>query len=263
MMKRIDYANMFNLIGSIKIDTDKTIEQAVNDEVNERLKETDPEKKLGFFLLAFLDRATSDNIVKEKRNCWRRQGVENIRQAISENRFNYDGLRRFKEGQGIKETHNEVIGLLENQSTQEFLEYIRHNQNELLEITGVGPKLRDWSITNVTGKEYVIDRHIARVLLRTGIVNGNEFNQGVWQKIRNGKDKSGLSDTQYKKLKEEFSQINFNKIFDEPYVPFKATQYLWYFGRNTCKKTKPECACCCELWKEKLCKYPLTPYNHP
>lgn len=247
---------IFELIGSIKIDTNKTIEQAVNDEVNERLMETNPEKKLGFFLLAFLDRATNDNIVKEKRNCWRRQGVGNIRQAISGNRFDYDGLRFKKE---IKTTH---IKLLEkHQSTGAFLAHICEHPQELLEITGVGPKLRDWSITNVTGNEFVIDRHIARVLLRTGIVNSTDFEQGIWQKIKKGQDKNGLSNKQYKKLKEGFCQLNPELIFKE-YPAFKATQYLWYFGRNICKKNKPECTCCCKLWKAKQCKYPLTSYNH-
>lgn len=242
MTKRIDYANMFKLVGSIKIDTDKTIEQAVNDEVNERLKETDPEKKLGFFLLAFLDRATNDNIVKEKRNCWRRQGVEKIRTAIDNNEFDYAGLRFGKE---TKKTHQEIIRLLKKHtSTKAFLAYIYDNPQELLNkqlITGVGPKLRDWSITNIAGNELVIDSHIARVLLKTGIVNG-------------------LTSNQYKKLKEGFGQIKPKQIFKE-YSAFKATQYLWYFGRNICKKTKPECACCCEL--REVCKYPLTPYNHP
>ena len=101
-----NYVQMLELIGSVEIDINKTIEQAVNDEVNERLKGTDTEKKLGFLLLAFLDRATDDNIVKEKRNCWRRQGVGNIRQAIIDNRFDYTGLR-FAEK--IKKTHRDII----------------------------------------------------------------------------------------------------------------------------------------------------------
>lgn len=246
MLKKI-----FELIGSVKIDTNKTIEQAVNSEANERLKESDPEKKLGFFLLAFLDRATNDSMVKEKRNEWKEKGVENVKSAISKNNFCYDKLRFKRE---IKITHKAIIKRLKDfKNTKAFIEHICSNSQELCEIKGVGPKLRDWSITNVTGNEFVVDRHIARVLLRTGIVSGNDFkHDSIWEKIRRGDDKNGLSNKQYEKLKEGFSQLNFDEIFKK-YSPFKSTQYLWYFGRNFCKK-KPECTVC-KLRKEKQCSF--------
>lgn len=248
----VNNKKLFELIGGVVIDKNKTIKEAVNAEVEERLSETrdKPDNQLGFFLLAFLDRATNDSLVKEKRNEWKGKGVENVKSAISKNNFRYDRLRFKKE---IKITHKAIIKRLKDfKNTKAFIEHICNNSQELLEIRGVGSKLRDWSITNVTGNEFVVDRHIARVLLRTGLVNGNDFKQdSIWGKIRKGEDKNGLSNKQYEKLKEGFSQINFDEIFKK-YSPFKSTQYLWYFGRNVCTKKKPECTGC-KLRKEKQC----------
>ena len=83
--------SIFDAVGKEEAST--SIGKLVAEQLRERILATrgNQNKQLGFFLLAFLDRATSDEVVQGIRNSWRGR-EDKIKQAIP-NEFDYQGLR--------------------------------------------------------------------------------------------------------------------------------------------------------------------------
>jgi len=112
----------------------------------------------------------------------------------------------------------------------------RQLRNYLLKLYGVGYKLANWSITNVTGHYFVVDMHIKNVIDHDlkNTLSGVEVKAESAVKIF--ADWFGIlneNQHQYSRI----SQKQFIHIFPDflpsecEYLPFIMTQYLWFHGK--------------------------------
>ena len=109
-------------------------------------------------------------------------------------------------------------------------------RNYLISIWGVDYKLANWSLTNVTGHWFVIDKHIIKVIdkhLRktTGLIQASAKNAD--QIFRKWFGNFNEEEKYYSNL----SQEQFVNAFPDflpnecEYLPFIVTQYLWFYGK--------------------------------
>lgn len=108
----------------------------------------------------------------------------------------------------------------------------------LLSLYGVGPKLSNWSITNITGHWFVIDTNIKKAIkrdLRDFLEDDIDVSFGNADKIF--ECLFGKFDERAKSFG-KFTVDQFMKGFsnfteeDYQYLPFIATQHLWFYGRS-------------------------------
>jgi endonuclease III len=241
-MKSEKIKEIFNLISNIKIEyfvsdycretQEKPIKEHVERQITERLKDaSDSQKNTNFIIALLYDQNSKDKKTQEIRIKFKGKDLlKELRKPIP----NIPDLRYGSRGK----TKLEKLTLFLKQNNIKYINtYFQQNniatvKEAIDNIYGVGPKLRDWSITNVTGKEYVIDTHIARVLYRLSIVLEDEYkrykNFSYYEDVRN----------KFKKISEGcFDGYGY-------YKGFAATQYLWFFGKHICKKNNPSCNEC-------------------
>lgn len=245
---------LFKKIGQVKVEyftsdhcaclTLGKIKEHVDRQIKERFINASVSQKNTNFVIALVyDQASNDDSTQIARI--HHLGTDLIQQL----RENLNTLlnSRFDQSRKIEQ----IKEFLNDKQINSIVDYLSNNEienvrQEIDNIHGVAGKLTDWSITNVTGKELVVDTHIARVLLRTGLHGENiDTNQNPWQAIIQGN--KGMPSNKYALLKGEFrEQINKINEVDIPskyrgFKEFKATQYLWFFGRNICTTKQPRC----------------------
>lgn len=265
-MNKENIQKLFKKIGQMEVEyfssdycvclTRQKIKEHVDRQIKERLINASISQKNTNFIIALIyDAGANDNITQQKRVLFRNDLINKLRfDNISEQ------LKPFKCRDQDRKL-NEIKRFLNVNKIGSIKTYLDNNntgdiRNNIYNIYGVGEKLKDWSITNVTGKELVIDIHIARVLLRTGLAESINTDEHPWKSVIFGN--KNMPSNKYSLLKEKFqNQIDEVDILSEycGFKEFMATQYLWFFGKNVCTKTQPMCE---ECILNKLCKSSLT-----
>jgi len=125
-----------------------------------------------------------------------------------------------------------VIMLLSNLKEETTL------REYLLSLYGVGPKLANWTITNITGHWFVIDTNIKKVIKRdlrnfieddieVSAKNADKIFECLFGKYDEKTEKFGKFSTgQFVKSFPDFAEEYYQ------HLPFIVTQYLWFHGRN-------------------------------
>jgi hypothetical protein len=247
-----------------------SISRHVRKQLLDRILHSSAENKDLYFLTAFLDRNAMDSEVQKFRNkhpnfknlliqCWIESYGEleiattNIKCTIENygtdccNSPTFKEL--YKEAPGPYKLNQiliclKIINELYERNPDKTIAKICSDLNDekalrryLLNIYGVGHKIANWSLTNVTGHWFVIDQHIEKVIKRKlgDTVHGINISNEKADEIFN--NWFGTYNTDYK----EYSNIShelFKYIFpdyisrkDYNCLPFIVTQYLWYYGK--------------------------------
>jgi hypothetical protein len=251
--------------------SENRIADHVRQQLQDRVIKATPDEKDLFFLTAFLDRNALDNYVQDFRKnhpyfkeelvqCWNENST--VLSKVTQNIENT--INRFKNGFEIECTpfmeklYSEVPGksklnqfliclkiikdvykLNKNTNISQTIQNVmqeRHLRKYLLSLYGVGYKLANWSITNVTGHWFVIDMHIEKAIneyLKYALLNEKAKADNA-DKIFSGW--FGILD-EYKHQFSLISQKQFTSIFPNflpsecEYLPFIMTQYLWFHGK--------------------------------
>ena len=251
--------------------SENTITHHVKRQLRERIVNATPDERDLYFLTAFLDRSALDSDVQEFRKnhphlkeelmqCWEedRDTINNITHNIEStvNRFKngfevecgptmekiyLDAPGRFKLNQLLicLRIIKDIYKLNKNMYISQIIPDMnreRQLRNYLLKLYGVGYKLANWSITNVTGHYFVVDMHIKNVIDHDlkNTLSGVEVKAESAVKIF--ADWFGIlneNQHQYSRI----SQKQFIHIFPDflpsecEYLPFIMTQYLWFHGK--------------------------------
>lgn len=222
----MDAKKLFNLIADFKVryfvtdycreEQEKPIKEHVERQIVERLKNaSDKQKNTNFIIALIYDQGSNDSYTQGKRIQFQRADL------LSEFDVSYYKIKPFKCNDQDKKL-KDITKFIKNIKSIE--KYIKQNdiviiKQSINDIYGVGTKLTDWSITNVTGKEYVIDTHIARVLYRLNRLS----------KVSKDEYKRYKNPSYYEVVSNKFKEISrgyFNDFGD--YKGFAATQYLWF-----------------------------------
>lgn len=245
LMHNMNYKALFKQIGDSEIEyfvsdycNDETQRKPINKHVErqiaERLKNADDKQKNTNFIIALIyDQGSSDNYTQQKRIKFQTVDLlEKFRMAC------YDDIKPFKcsdqdrKLQGITNfiISQNIIGSIREHLQRQDIDMATFKES-LKNTYCVANKLTDWSITNVTGEEFVIDSHIARVLYRLAVISECEY--------------KGYKTHYYEDVSDKFKEIS-KGCFDNfgDYKGFAATQYLWFFGKHICKKNNPSCNEC-------------------
>jgi hypothetical protein len=245
---------------------ENTIAHHVREQLQDRIiKATNDEKDL-YFLTAFLDRSALDVDVQHFRinhpyfkeeliQCWNEDNhvltkvTQNIESAIDGfevesptlEKIYQDAPGRFKLNQILVclKIIKEIYSLNKHKSISQIIPDVKKERDlrdYLLRLYGVGYKLANWSITNVTGHWFVIDMHIKNAI--------NEFLKHTLPNVKIHADNAdkifsswfGILDLN----QHQFSRISKNQfislfpdfsITECQYLPFIMTQYLWFHGK--------------------------------
>jgi hypothetical protein len=245
-----------------------TIARHVRTQLLNRVVHAKSENKDLYFLTAFFDRNALDVDVQHFRDtcpdfkhklfqCWEeanlelKQATQNIKQTIAENNFKissptFDELYSILPGRlklnqiliclkifneiYIKNENTNIVDMCGSLTQEKIL------RDRLLKLYGVSYKLANWSLTNVTGHWFVIDKHIENTINNhlsdtVGDINISSINADQifirWFGLFNEEDVS------YSRM----SQSLFKELFpdylrgDYQFLPFIITQYLWFYGK--------------------------------
>ena len=108
----------------------------------------------------------------------------------------------------------------------------------LSSLFGVGPKLKNWTITNITGHWFVIDTNIEEVIKRD---LRNFVEDDIEVTAKNADKIFECLFGKFDEKRKSFGKCTVDKFLksfpnfieeDYQYLPFIATQYLWFYGRN-------------------------------
>lgn len=245
---------------------ENTIADHVRQQLQDRIIRATPYEKDLYFLTAFLDRSALDVDVQNFRKnhpyfkeeliqCWNEDNhvltkvTQNIKSALNGfevesptlEKIYQDAPGRFKLNQIliclkiIKEIyaldkHKSISSIIPNERQERLLmEY-------LLKLHGVGYKLANWSITNVTGHWFVVDIHIKNSIngyLKHTLPNIKVHADDADKIFSNWFGILNENQHQYSLI----SQNQFISIFPDflpsecEYLPFIMTQYLWFHGK--------------------------------
>jgi len=246
----------------------------VKKQLDERIVQSTSAKKDFFFLTALLDRSVRDQDIQHFRNnhpnfkkdlikCWSEANhdlnviIADIKAALEEQAYivkvalkstSFEKLLNTVPGRFNK---NQLLACLkiirdqyqcnENTTILDFLKTIggeRQMKNDLLGVYGLGNKLVNWALTNITGHWFVIDGpHIAPVIK-------GELSQTVPDGVNVSSENADsifenwfgiLDETQRDYTK--FNHEGFTQIFPDfpsntcEFLPFIVTQYLWFYGK--------------------------------
>jgi len=251
-----------------------TIAFHVKKQLDERIVQSTSSKKDFFFLTALLDRSVRDEEIQHFRNnypdfkkdlikCWSEANhdltviLTDIKAALEERvciakvalkSASFEKLINTVPGRFNK---NQLLACLkiirdqyqcnEKTTISDFLKTIggeRRMKEDLLDIYGLGHKLVNWALTNITGHWFVIDGPniapvIKRNLLHTvphGINVTSENADCIFENWFGVLDET-------KRDYRKFNREEFTKIFPDfpsnayEYLPFIVTQYLWFYGK--------------------------------
>jgi hypothetical protein len=251
--------------------TENTITHHVRRQLQDRITSATPDQKDLYFLTALLDRNTLDADVQEFRQnhphfkeeliqCWNEDVnlLTKITQNVASTVETFKKSSQLEFTPTIKKVYSDAPGPYKLNQILVCLKIVKdiYNLNKnlnisqiivdsskerllrdyLLKLYGVGPKLANWSMTNVTGHWFVIDRHIEKEIgnnLKYTISNMEICGENAdkifagWFGILNE------NQHQYGRL----SQKQFIRIFPDflpsecEYLPFIMTQYLWFHGK--------------------------------
>lgn len=251
-----------------------TIAAHVRAQLDERLLKANRDDKDFFFLTALLDRRVEDERIqtfrKDNRNfkkdllrCWKEAeraldratddigkafADADILRAISDQSPTYRALTASIPGEhGI----DQLLACLkiirdrydrnEKVSITDFVRGIKSEseiKGYLRGIRGIGPKLSNWSLTNVTGHWFVIDDPNIKPLIQKELADTIPSELEV-----SAENADAIFECWFGKLNEEkkeyerFSHDQFASSFPDfpfeacEYLPFIATQYLWFYGK--------------------------------
>jgi len=249
-----------------KPEDENTIAWHARRQLIDRVIQASPMEKDLYFLTAFFDRSALDADVQffRKNNphfkeillqCWQEadeiltKATGDIKNALNNfeiesptfKELSYHAPGRFKRNQILicLKIINEIY---ERKHGKTILDIIGSHSQErrlrdyLIKLHGVGYKIANWSLTNVTGHWFVIDKHIASAIntyLKT-TVTGLKINADTSDQIF--KNWFGIFD-ENRKCYSQLSQENFISVFPDfspnecEYLPFIVTQYLWFYGK--------------------------------
>ncbi len=247
-----------------------TISRHVRTQLINRVSHSKDESKDLYFLTAFLDRNALDYDVQKFRiecpnfkdeliKCWSespielKNATENIKYTIENYGANFCSSPTFKklykQAPGPYKLNQILICLkIVNEifkrdqlttisqlcSTISKEKALRHY---LLNLYGVGHKIANWALTNVTGHWFVIDQHIEKVITRKlkDTLRGLEVSSGNADQIFD--NWFGIYDEENQTFR-NISYDVFTIIFPDfiarkeyKCLPFIVTQYLWYYGK--------------------------------
>ena len=249
-----------------------SIFEHVNFQLKERILHANKNDKDFFFLTALLDRNVKDGLVQSFRRtnktfkqdllqCWEEaeevllKATGNIRAALDSEEMQEDifrqspvfrklakkisGDNRINQLLVCLKVINEVYKKNKNFFIADVVQDIkteREIRNYLDDIFGIGPKLANWAITNVTGHWFVIDEpHIKQLIenelahtipenMLVSLGNADAIFQhwfGILDEIK--RDYEKLSLPGFKEAFDDFSSTSCE------YLPFIVTQSLWFY----------------------------------
>lgn len=251
-----------------------SILEHVKFQLNERILQASKNDRDFFFLTAILDRNVKDEVIQSFRKsnrffkrdlllCWKEaesalmKAMVDIRLALSDKNIlkavsdisptyrKLDHSIRWKNGIDQLLACLRVIRDLyersENSSIADFVKDIkseREIRTYLRSIDGIGPKLANWSLTNVTGHWFVIDEPHIKPLIEKDLAD--TLPAGMAVSLENA---DAIFEYWFGKLNEvskeyeRFSRKEFAAAFPDfqvetcEYLPFIVTQCLWFYEK--------------------------------
>ena len=246
----------------------------VRAQLDERILRSNRDDNDFFFLTAILDRNVKDELTQSFRKsnrffkrdlllCWKEaegallKATDDIRLALSDKNILKEvsdlspTYRKLDHSIPWKNGIDQLLACLrvirdlykrsENSSIADFVKDInseREIRTYLRGIDGIGPKLANWSLTNVTGHWFVIDEPHIKPLIEKDLADTLPAGMAVSLESANAIFEHWFGKlNEISKEYEGFSRKEFAAAFPDfpvetcEYLPFIVTQYLWFYEK--------------------------------